>query len=200
LRQIFGLGGYSIKNVSHTISQDTAKKKRFIKNGESNLVLQSVETTENTKKETRIPQDFEINTGLLVATTCEIHVHKDDMNFVMCNVGEKGLDETGFNKVTSSYAQAFKRTASSMGVGAFLYYLKDIPGIAFTNNKCNLKANDEPVKSKITEALEEVGFTFTCEHSGKKIEDWTICAKSMEKFGRILSVESAKLLREKGEL
>ena len=207
LRQIFGLGGYSVESVEHTIEQDTVKKKRYIKQGESNRILNSIEKTfekeEKTlvsEKEVWTPTDYDINTGLLVATTCKIKVHCGDLNFTMCNVGEKGLDETGFNKVTSSYAQAFKRAASNMGVGAYLYYLKDIPGVSFTNNKCNLKASDEPVKTKIHEGLDEVGFLFECEETGNIITDWTICARSMEKCGRVLSVEGFKALKEKGEI
>ena len=29
LRQVFGLGGYSVKNLQHTIEEDTNKKKRY---------------------------------------------------------------------------------------------------------------------------------------------------------------------------
>lgn len=206
LRQVFGLGGYSIKNLQHTVELDTVKKKRYIKAGESNRVLTSIETLYDDQKKVKettelvTPTDFDINTGLLVATICEIHVHNKDMDFTMSNVGEKGLDETGFNKVTSSYAQAYKRAACNMGVGAYLYYLKSIPAVTFTNNKCSLTASDEPVKSKITEGLEEVGFSFTCEESGEKITDWVVCARSMERFGRILSLDSIKNLREVGKI
>ena len=205
LRQVFGLGGYSIKNVTHSIEHETIKKKSYVKAGETykpvltdKTVVDGPEGTVTTQQYDARP--YEINNGLLAATTCEIHVHMKDMNFVMTNVGEKGLDETGFNKVTSSYAQAYKRAASSMGVGAYLYYLKDIPGVSFTNNKCNLKASDEPVKTKIQEGLDEVGFLFICEETGVVINDWTICARSMEKCGRVLSVEGYKKLKEEGKV
>ncbi len=205
LRQVFGLGGYRVKNVNHSIVNETIKKKIYVKQGETlKPVLTDQTLVENgdNKTTTKVfdARPYEINSGLLVATACEIHVHTELMQFVVSNVGEKGLDETGFNKVTSSYAQAYKRAASNMGVGSYLYYLKNIPGVKFENNKCALEASDEPVRTTIQEALGEVGFLFICEETGNRIDDWTTCARSMEKCGRVLSVEGYKKLRDEGKI
>lgn len=202
LSLLFGLGGYSIKNVSQNIEMERIKKKKFVKQGES---LPKVEMYKEVQRDsndkilsssTRYETpDSDENFGLLVATICEIHVHTDDMNFVVSNVGEKGLDETGFNKVTSSFAQAYKRAASNMGIGRYLYYLKNIGKVPFTDNKCSIDITADPYFTKIEEALEESGFLSRCEVTGEKI-DWLIAAKSMEKFGMVLSPEGFRSLNK----
>jgi hypothetical protein len=158
LNKVLGFGGYSIITKSVSATETSIKKK--------------LKTD---------PVTYEYQPSLLVTTHVEIHVHRPDLTFTVSNVGED-LSETE-NKATTSYAQAFKRACSMMGIGAYLYELKLDPAPCsmgkFTNE---IKPSDESVEK----ALKNTGFVSICEETGEPV-DWQAAAYSVANYGKILS-------------
>jgi len=171
LRQVFGLGGFSVQSSTLTFGHDQKKKKGYGEN--------AVDTVEE---------------GLLVGCTVEINIHTDLVNITASNVGEKGLDESGYNKVTSSWSQAFKRAAQILGVGSFLYYMQH-PPVAYDKTSRKITGISAPPDDLMEQALKDSGFKSLCEVTGQQVP-WLTAARSMDRFGKILSVEGAKQLKE----
>lgn len=169
LDAVFGLSGWSVDTDSINLREDTIDVKEYDPERKQKVVVGS-------------------KRGLLVATIVKISV-KDPINKIVSNVGERGLDEDSGNKVTSSWAQAFKRSASLLGVGAYLYYL-NIPPQDYKYGKFTTMGTTPPEKETIA-ALREVGFKFRCEESGVEIT-WQEAAKTMHRCGKVLSTEEAK--------
>ena len=156
----------------------------------SNFDSMDIEKTDYKTKEKTLTH----KEGLLVAATCQINVHHPLFSMNVSGVGEKGLDETNFNKVTSAWAQAYKRAAAmGLGVGIYLYFM-DFKPVEWNFGKC--KIPEATILEKTNEALDQVGFKFTCEETGEKIDIKT-CAASLSKTGRILSIAGYKSLKER---
>jgi hypothetical protein len=169
LDKVFGLGGYSISHCD---------------------IQQQLDYKESTDWETKAVKSSQ---GLLVSCTCTINIHTPELQKTVTNVGEKGLDETGHNKTTSAWAQAYKRAASLLGVGSYLYYLQ--LGY-FPYDKFKKKVNVAELPDNVMiEALEQAGFNFKCEISGEPVT-WKVAAASMQYFGRVLCPTEGKKLRE----
>jgi len=169
LDKVFGLNGYSITTTDVHQALD---------------IKESVDWTTKEK---------ESKQGLLVSCTCVIDIHTPYMTKKVSNVGEKGLDETGYNKTTSAWAQAYKRTASLLGIGSYLYYLK-MDYVPYDQYKKKVDVSGL-ADSDVEGALEEAGFNLRCEITGEKVS-WKIAAASMQYFGRILCSAEGKKLRE----
>jgi hypothetical protein len=132
--------------------------------------------------------------GLCTAVVVKLIVNHPELKTIQTNIGEKSLDagDSG-NKFTTAYAQAYKRAASHLGIGQYLYYMKVTKAF---DSKYGKFVNESAVFDAITNdmwdtALDNVGFNFLCEETGEKLS-WNIAARSMEKFGRILSPEYVK--------
>jgi hypothetical protein len=169
LNKVFGFGGWSCPNIGLQFLEETVTKKDW-KTGEETI-----------KK------------GLLTGVTAEIHVHRGDLKGIFSNVGEKNPNDNADNKLTASWAQAFKRAATMMGIGTFLYCIKlpDQPYDKSTRNFSNFQFPSDEVMEK---ALKDTGFLGLCEETGEKVP-WKVAAYSMDQFGKVLSVEAAKKLK-----
>lgn len=172
LTQVFGLGGYSISTPLLTMDLEDLER------GKWNKELKKRETVRMT--------------GLLVAVSVEVRIHTPLMTKTASNVGEKGLDASADNKVTSAQAQAFKRACTQLGVGAYLYYLdmgmvpydKD-RGFGFT----------VPPDNVMEKALRNAGFKGRCEITGQHPIPWQEAARSMHFLGRVVcDAEFKKLM------
>lgn len=171
LNTVIGLGNYSITTPYIGSTMDTKEEKK--KNKETG------------QYETKTLE------GLLVSCVCNINVHHPSLELVASNVGEKGLDEQGFNKTTSAWAQAFKRAAAmGLGIGEYLYFM-DFPFTKYNDGKFNF---DQAELSKcIEQALQDVGFKFKCEETGQMVP-WNVAAQAVQKFGRVLSVDAVRAM------
>lgn len=170
LRKVFGIGGYSIR-VTNLIANEDRKDKTQWVDGAAKVVGEE--------------------RGLLVSCSVSIAVDAPPVRCVVENVGEKGLDEPGYNKTTSAYAQGFKRAIAALGIGAYLYGLKMPPqdyskerGFGFTI----------PPDDLIIAALKEVGFRFICEQTGEQVP-WRVAALAVNRTGRVLGETALKAMR-----
>lgn len=139
-------------------------------------------------------RDDDSEEGILVGCVVTIDVHHPLFRKRVSNVGERSMDEPNYNKVTTAYAQALKRAASLLGVGAYLYNL-DVPELwPYDRVK---KFGDRTAPPELVEqALKDVGFRFLCEETGERIS-WETAALSIHKFGRLLSRSAAMKYVEK---
>lgn len=129
------------------------------------------------------------NKGLLVGCSVSIEVHHPELKMVVSNVGEKSLDESGYNKCTSAYAQAFKRAAGQLGVGEYIYNL-DLDWTSCNNGSLGeYTAPDDAIE----DALIKAGFESKCEVTGQKVP-WKWAARSMRYYGMVLCEEEQKKL------
>lgn len=132
----------------------------------------------------------EIKEGLLVGCSCDLVIHAGNFKATYSNVGDQCMLNTPDNKFTSAWAQAFKRSAGIMGIGAYLYEVGDIPPLKANMGRFDLSAvekrnyldNDDICN----QALKKAGFKSICEETNKDI-DWIEAAYSMQEFGRVLS-------------
>lgn len=177
LRAVFGVGGFST-SISHLISNEDYKIRK--------------EWNSETKKQETTGEDH----GLLVSCAVEIRVHTPYMQCRVSNVGEKGLDEQGYNKTVSAFAQGLKRSAAQLGVGAYLYDLR-VPPQPYDKDKGfgNFKSPPEDI---INNALKGVGFKFQCEETGETLS-WIVAAKTMAAYGRILGKSAILRLKEESQ-
>lgn len=141
------------------------------------------------------------NKGLFVGSTCTITVNKGKYQTSVSNVGDKSLKDPLDNKLTGSQAQAFKRAATLIGVGAYLYDLKldDLPTKQINGVRMfppmpaveliELFENN----NLIQKSLRANGFLGICEVTGEEIP-WTMAAVTMDRFGMILCEAEARKL------
>lgn len=132
--------------------------------------------------------------GLLVVSSVRLVVTFGGFKKEVTNIGEKGLDDESGNKATSSWAQAFKRACSLLGIGQYLYYL-DLPPQPYNNGQFDLDKN--VIDTTVQKALEEIGFKSVCEITGEVVP-WNTAARSLHYCGRILCDVEAK--RQLGKL
>lgn len=133
-----------------------------------------------------------VKQGLLVATSVTITIDIPGiLTTSSSNVGEKGHDESGYNKVTSAFAQALKRAASQLGIGAYLYNLKTPFYKPYDSKTKKFTGNVTPTDEELTKALIATGFKLACEETGSALT-WLDCARSLEYTGKILCKEEAK--------
>ena len=191
----FGRGG--AKPLFYIDARDVSKRLHDVLGlGTFSIVTNSLNSNFDRKEENKKNKEtgqFEVKTleGLLVSCVCEIHVHHPLFSTVASNVGEKGLDEQGYNKVTSAWSQAFKRAAAmGLGIGEYLYFM-DFPFTPYNDGK--FQFDNAELGTKITEALQNVGFKFTCEVTGQ-IVPWNVAALAVHRYGRVLSVDAVKNL------
>lgn len=172
LNQVLGIDGWSV------ITQD---------------LVMGAETTEQTRWDFQTKSRIKEGTksGLLVGVVVEIQVHTKHLKKTVSDVGEKGVEAASENKLTSAFAQAFKRAATHLGVGAYLYYIGIEPQ---PYSKDSGFPFNSPPDDKMEEALRDIGFKSTCEITGKRVR-WKVAAYSMHHFGKILCEEECEKLR-----
>lgn len=137
--------------------------------------------------------------SVVVQVTLKIH-HPDLPQFVVSNVGDSCYKDGVTNKFTSAWAQAFKRSASMLGIGSFLYELGEVPWVHVDEwGKINLSLKERAdylnENDMVSKALKTTGFNFKCEVTGE-IVPWEICAYSMQLYGKILCETEIKKLKE----
>lgn len=169
LNKVFGFGGWSCPNIQIHSNMETVIKKGW--NG---------------------APDVEKN-ALLTGVIAEIRIHRGDLSLSVSNVGEKNPNDNADNKLTASWAQAFKRAATMLGIGTFLYCIKlpDQPYDKGTRGFSNFQFPSDEIMEK---ALKDTGFLGLCEETGTKVP-WKVAAYSVDQFGKVLSVEAAKKLK-----
>lgn len=132
----------------------------------------------------------ESDSNLLISCTVTLAIHTEEIARTVTNTGEKGGKDSQHNKTTSAHAQAFKRAASLLGIGTYLYYL-DIGYKPLNGSK--FASYPQPTDEDMESALSASGFKGICEETGEKVP-WKIAAHSMERLGRVLSKDKAREL------
>lgn len=144
-------------------------------------------------------KEFRENRGLFVGCSCSISINKGQYQTTVSNVGDKNMKNPLDNKLTGSQAQAFKRAASLLGIGAYLYGMKmsELP-VKWREGSYKFEeySDSEIIQildkdNVIGNALKSSNFHSICEISGESV-DWKIAAFTMDKLGMILSQAEAK--------
>jgi hypothetical protein len=134
-----------------------------------------------------------LKTGLHIGMAVTIWVNRPDLGFDnvrMTNVGESSADDTQDIGYTIAWAQAFKRSATLMGIGEFLYCMELPPAeVSYGKFKSKITIPD----ASMDKALKASGFVFKCEATGAKIP-WQEAAYSVYLHGQVLCKAKAKEL------
>ena len=173
LNQVIGPGRWSAPGIDISFGHETLKKKKWgdLKEGED---------------------PFEITEGLLVGMVSYIEIDHPFFKTKVSNVGEQGPKDLD-NKLTSAHAQAFKRAASMLGVGAYLYEIKMAPH-SYDRKTRSLVNFSLPKDEIVHKALEDAGFKLKCEATGEDV-NWKWAAWSVSNLGQVLCEEEVKRRR-----
>lgn len=124
--------------------------------------------------------------NLLASCVVTVKIHHPLLKKTVSNIGEVDGDDTKRdNKNTSAYAQAFKRTCTLLGVGAYLYYT----GVKYyPHSQGRWEVTPKPTDDQINASLKAAGFRGLCEKCGERVP-WRVAAASMDQLGAILCAE-----------
>lgn len=181
LDQVFGSGCWGVDHISVTAALD-----------------EKYELVKNLEGDGKMARDTK---GLFVGSTCSIVINRGQYQTTVSNVGDKSLKDPADNKLTASQAQAFKRAATLVGIGSYLY---DIKLEDLATKKIGGMSQFPPMSSPqiigllekdnhIQKALKANGFFGLCEVTGEEVP-WHIAAAAMDRFGMVLCEAEARKL------